>query len=287
MADRTTCIRCQRQIDRFAKSCVFCNWDQSEPVPPQPEQAAAPLYVPPPDNRARNRVLGIAGSVVLVITAFVVGTWVHGKDIKAPPGKNVPVIAENASQPQRSHVTLVPVSEGPSLPLLEQPITSAPPAAPGQQPGDATALPSDQYTAVAEKAKAMKKAAATSIDPRTLRGRAFQEEPTLPPPMASSQSQDSLSPRLEHREPAPARTEALPQYQPLPSFSVDRETTAHLTLTVGPDGHVKDIDVDDTIPGETARLVGAIQNWRFKPATENGIPVTSRVSVKITLHPHE
>jgi TonB family protein len=83
------------------------------------------------------------------------------------------------------------------------------------------------------------------------------------------------------------RTEAVPEYQPVPELHVDRDTTAHLLVTVGADGRVKDIEVVDSIPGETFRLIQAVQRWRFRPAMENGVPVTARVSVAITVRANE
>jgi len=58
-------------------------------------------------------------------------------------------------------------------------------------------------------------------------------------------------------------------------------------VTVGADGQVKNVDITEPIPGETSRLIESVQNWRFRPATENGTPVSARVSVTITLHPDE
>ena len=283
MTERKPCIRCQRQIDAYARSCPFCNWDQSETPSGIPETPASNYYVPPPDNRARNRLIGLCAFVTLVIVAFVVGTFIHGfeaAEAKAAQTK-YSTAAQNlpATAPLRSNVTLVPVNDTGPLAPLETPITSAPPQAPGQQPNDATALPADQYAAVAAKAKAQKKAA--SIDPRTLTGRAY-EEPEAPASLPFSESRR----RSEDVKPV-ERTEPFPEYEPLPHIHVDRDTTARLTLTIGPDGHVKDIDVNDSIPGETSKLIESVQNWRFRPATQNGIPVTARVSVTITLHPDE
>jgi len=54
--------------------------------------------------------------------------------------------------------------------------------------------------------------------------------------------------------------------------------------TFGADGRVKDINIIDPIPGATAKVIEAVQTWRFKPATENGTPVNARVPVTIILH---
>jgi hypothetical protein len=146
MNDNKTCIRCERPIDRYAKSCVYCNWDQATVYTPAPASAGGPSYVPPPDNRARNKMLMIAGGVALIILAFCIGTWIHGfepNEIKTAQGKEIPQTASAPAQPPlRSNVTLVPVTDGPPA-EIEQPLTSAPPQAPGQEASDATALPYD------------------------------------------------------------------------------------------------------------------------------------------------
>ena len=54
-------------------------------------------------------------------------------------------------------------------------------------------------------------------------------------------------------------------------------------LTVGTDGRVHDIDVVEPMSGDMGRLIGAVQSWRFKPAMQNGIAVTSRFTVDINV----
>lgn len=321
MTDLKPCIRCERPIDRYAKLCVYCNWDQTDTAVPPPQAAqSATAYVPPPDNRARNRLLGAAGLAVLIIGAFMIGMFIHGADAKEVK----PIITEEASSPEnanrsRSNVTLVPIdASDPSLTVpVEQPITTAPALAPGQDPNDATALPSDQYAAAAAKVKEQQKAQQEAVDPRSLRGRAYEppvaERPAPQPqneteqaqPQSRSESQsqsqsqsreqtstadnrERATPAPENdRRPALGRTEAYPEYKPLPQINVDRDTTARLILTVGADGRVKGIDITEPIPGETSKLIGAVQKWRFRPATENGAPVSARVAVTITLHGNE
>ena len=274
------CLKCERPIDRWAKLCVYCNWDQSQAYVPPPPSNIPPSYTPPPDNRARNRMLTIGSLVALIIFAFVFGTWYHGFEPKELKNAEVAqTTTAPAGLPQRSNVTLVPATEGAPASYIEQPLTSAPPQAPGQDASDATALPSDQYAAVAAKAKAQKAAKTNApVDPREVRGQAVEEAPAAP--MASS-SQPTAAPTSAERV---TRTEAYPEYKPMPAIHVDRETTARLVLTVGADGRVKDINIIDPIPGGTAKVIEAVQTWRFRPATENGTPVNARVPVTIILH---
>jgi TonB family protein len=240
---RKSCVRCNRQIDALAKNCLYCNWDQTATPPSKPKaQSAAAHYVPPPDNRARNKVLGIVGFAALLIIAFVVGSFVHGfesKEVKAAQPKAMN--AENAPpaepKPQAS-VTLVPVEEG------------APTST--QQLPDSTAMMSQQLGA-------------------------------QPQPTSTTTQPQSRSAAVARTAPRP-HTEPVPEYQPVPPIRVDRETTARLSLTIGRDGRVKDIDVLNSVAGETPRLINAVQNWRFRPATVSGQPVPSRFTVNITFH---
>ena len=292
MTDRKSCIRCGRSIDEFARTCPFCNWDQTQIPPPPEETVAAPLYVPPEQRPWRNKIIGVGAFIALIVGAFLVGTLIHGfepAEVKAAQTKD-----ESAPAPHRSNVTLVPVSGSDGL---EEPITTAPAAAPGQQPNDATALPADQYAAAAARAKAQQEAEekkkSTMIDPRTLTGNAYQPsqrvaDTALPRRSMASSAAQSNENSTEQPESAPMsmRTSAYLQYKPLPHIPVDHDITARLSLTVDPEGHVSDVDVSETVP-DMPRLLAAVQNWRFKPATENGVPVTSRVSVDITFRANE
>jgi len=293
MADRKTCVRCGRPIDAYARACPFCNWDQSEAPPARVETPTTqPAYVPPSDNPWRPKIIAIIAFVALVVIAFVIGTFIHGFDaseVKAAQNRNGASPAHSTAAPPPAHniVTLVPVTDGNALPSVEQPITSAPPQAEGQQSSDATALPADEYAAAAARAKAQKKAAGPSLDPRTITGTSFE-----PPPRRAEREPPTKTESTPPR-PAPeprrvvARTEPVPEYQPVPEIHVNRDTTARLFLTIGPDGLVQDIDIAEAIPGETSKLIRAVQSWRFKPATENGVPVTARFSVDITIHANE
>ena len=246
--------------------------------PPQPDLAAPPPYVPPVDQRARNRVVGIVALATLIVVAFAVGMLMHGfepNEIKASQEKPAATTTAPLKPSPKSDVTLVPATDTDVNPVVEQPLTSAPPQAPGQQPNDATALPADQYTALSAQVKAQREAAPASVDPRTVHGDVY------------GGGEPRTRRRAENASLQQNRTNAYPEYKPLPDIRVDRDTTARLVLTVGADGRVKDIDITDPIPGETPKLIGAVQRWRFRPATENGIPVPAKVAVAITLHGNE
>lgn len=290
MAERKPCVRCERPIDANARSCVYCNWDQglARPVvtaaPP-----AAPAYVPPPDTRVRNRILGAIAFVALVIIAFVIGSLVHGSDPSQAKASQTPAhpSTTQADGRPRADVTLVPVDGSGSM-QSEAPITSAPAQAPSAgnvevngDRTDATALPSGEYSAAAQRAKAERDIRTNNgmIDPRTISGGVDR---AVPVPVNREPRQ--APPRAIRVASAP-HTEPIPLYQPVPPLRVDRPTSARLFLTVGTDGRVHDIDIAQSIPGEMPRLIASVQNWRFKPATQNGQPVTSTFSVDINVRP--
>lgn len=285
MAERKPCVRCERPIDANARSCVYCNWDQSlaRPVVTAPPQVS-PAYVPPPDTRVRNRILGASAFAALVIIAFVVGSLVHGSDpSQAKASQTQAHPAAQAEGGPRADVTLVPVDGGSMQ--SEAPITSAPAQAPSAgnvevngDRTDATALPSGEYSAAAQRAKAERDVRTGNgmIDPRTISG---SVDRAVPVNLEARQA-----PRAVRVASAP-HTEPIPLYQPVPPLRVDRPTSARLFLTVGTDGRVHDIDIAQSIPGEMPRLIASVQNWGFKPATQNGQPVTSTFSVDINVRP--
>jgi hypothetical protein len=232
----------------------------------------------------RNRIVGASAFVALVIIAFVVGSLVHGSDpAKASQTAAHPASTAQAEGGSRANVTLVPVDGGSMQ--SEPPITSAPAQAPtagnvevNGDRTDATALPSGEYSAAAQRAKAERDVRTSNgiIDPRTIPGGVERAVPV--------DREHRQAPRVIRVASAP-HTQPIPLYQPVPPLRVNRPTSARLFLTVGTDGRVHDIDVAQSIPGEMPRLIASVQNWRFKPATQNGQPVTSTFSVDINVRP--
>ena len=291
MEDKKRCVRCDRAIDAYARICPYCNWDQSEPVPAVTEQpvATAPVYVPPPERTWRSLIKPGIGAVVLLVAAFVVGFFVHGNE---PPNDAPQPISKEGTAPTptapRPDVTLVPVTD---TSPLDQPITSAPLPNPAQgvpqeyQRSDATAVSSAEYAQLAERVKAEKKSQAL-IDPRTLTGAAYAQ---APPPRRPAEESDPAMASSASDEPGRIviSTRPVPEYQPYPDISVSEASTARLNLTIGPDGRVQEVNVVNGVPGQTARIIETVQRWRFKPATENGQPVTAQFGVDLSFKPDE
>ena len=225
MAERKPCLRCERPIDANARSCVYCNWDQGITERPAPAAApAAPKYVPPRDTRMRNRILGAIAFVALVVIAFVVGSLVHGSDpsqakaSQTPAHPSAPTV--QAEGGPKADVTLVPVDGGGSM-QSETPITTAPPQAPSAgnvdvngDRTDATALPSGEYSAAAQRAKAERDVRTNNgmIDPRTIAGGADRPAPTNGTPMnpTAPRPQTAVPPRSQPMTPLSANGSLIP-----------------------------------------------------------------------------
>ncbi|HEX6641079.1 MAG TPA: energy transducer TonB, partial [Thermoanaerobaculia bacterium] len=198
--------------------------------------------------------------------------------------------ARQSSAVRRADTPLVPVDgagEGPAG--IEQPITSAPVSAePGAasndyQRSDATAVSATEYAELAKRAQAEKKRMAAAVDPRSLTGPAYAQAPPRRRTLAQSAPATASAPFGEApraQRAVTASTRPIPQYQPLPQISASG--TARLSLTVGPDGRVKQVDIERPLQRNTAQLLSAVRSWRFKPATVNGNPVSAPYSVEIT-----
>lgn len=289
MTDKKPCIRCERAIDPYAKICPYCNWDQANAsVPPAQPATAAPAYVPPQERDWRRMLMMIGGFVLLLIASFAVGAWINSDD--APKNAPEPVTSQEqapVSTTKRSDLTLVPVTAAD----LEQPITSAPATTVAEgvpaeyQRSDATAVSSEEYARLAARAKA-ERAAANMVDPRSIRGPAYAQAP--PRPRRDPEDiPDTMTSAAGEPKRALLGTRPVPQYQPLPHISVTEPTTARLELIVGADGRVKEVNLKDSIPGQTPKLIAAVQSWRFKPAMRGGEAVEAPFTVDISFLPNE
>lgn len=272
------CVRCERRVDVWARLCPFCNWMQSETPPPRGERpAAARTQLPREATEWRAPALMLSGIAALLVASFAVGALVHARSTPEPDA------SEAASSPAdatpRANVTLEPVTE--PIAGIEQPITTAPAAGPAGgvlpevQRADVTAASSEQYAQMAKLARSEKlRASRPFADPRTV---------TALPAWAAGgkEARKPERPRVAmHLRPEP-------ESQPLPAIEVTRDATARLELLVGADGRVLEVNVRKPIPGNTAKLISAVQAWKFKPAMENGVPVAAPFTVDISFNANE
>lgn len=293
MREEHPCIRCARSIDTWAKICPFCNWNQGVAPPAQdpPKPTAVTDYRPPSEYDLKKKAIFAGAGVLALVAAFAVGMVINQDD--AP--KTAPKTAEEqlADELQARQTTSVKRADTPLVLVngpagIEQPITSAPlTAEPGMgssdyQRSDATAVSATEYAELAKRAKAEKQQTA-AVDPRSLTGPAYAEPPrprrTTPSPTSSA----SASTDAATLQRAAGRTRPIPEYQPLPHIS--SAGTARLSLMIGADGRVKQIEIERPLRRNTAQLLSAVQSWRFKPATVNGDPVAAPYSVEISFKP--
>lgn len=321
MSEQKQCIRCERAIDQWSKLCPFCNWDQNNAdVPAQtvaPKQVID--YKPEDDLKEQLKRKGrFAGAGVLVLVAsFLIGMVINSDDAVDEAPVPIDEQAEKVAPVRKADTPLVPTGERGGI---EQPITSAPVGeATPQQPSngydrsDATAVSSSEYNQLAQKAKKERERMSAIVDPRTITGAAYAQSRRTAPPvrqtppqqLASAQglpvppgaAPQATAPPLagnDNTPPPPAmknepaqprprraaiRTRPVPVHQPLPQIYA--RGNARLTLIIGADGRVRDVNIEKPLSRNTADLVAAVQRWRFKPATEDGEPVSAPYSVDI------
>jgi periplasmic protein TonB len=281
------CTRCARKIDASAKICPYCNWDQSlaPPAHEPPKPQAVMDYRPPEEYDLRKKAMFAGVGALTLVAAFAVGMVINsdGAPKTAPKTVEEQVAdeqeARRTSSVKRADTPLVPV-EGPAG--IEQPITSAPVSTnPGMdsdyQRSDATAVSASDYAELAKRAQAEKKRLAATVDPRLMTGPAY-----VPPPprrqVAPPTDAGSSSPQPQRG--IAMRTRPVPLSQPMPSIS--STGTARLSLMIGADGRVKEVDIERALGRDTAALISSVRSWRFKPATLNGEPIAAPYSVEIS-----
>jgi TonB family protein len=288
MTEKAPCVRCARNIDAWAKICPFCNWDQSAAPPTHepPKPVAVTDYRPPSEYDLKKKAIFVGIGILLLIAAFGIGVVINKND--APKVAPKTVEEQVAEEQQAQRVSPVKRADTPLVPMdgpagIEQPITSAPLSPePGGAPNDyqrtdATAVSATEYAEMAKRANAEKQRTAQAIDPRSLTGPAYAQAPPSPrrvaPATPSSRAADV-------QRAATLSTRPVAQYQPLPHLS--GAGTARLSLMIGADGRVTDINIERPLQRNTAQLLSAVQSWRFKPATVNGRPVAAPYSVEIS-----
>jgi TonB family protein len=299
MSDKKPCVRCGRGIDEWSVLCPFCNWEQKVPPPAAQEAPAiANAYRPPPEFDLKRKGLMVLGGALLLIASFGIGMFINRSDTPTRTPKTVDEQvaeheAEAVSRPRRADTPLVPVAGGEAIP---QPFTSVPAEVPegavanDYQRTDATAVSAAEYSQIAQRAEAERARDATLVDPRTLTGPAYAQAPRPPQPTQpprTTPAKPAASSRAAAPSQAPAQgsaastTRPVPEHRPIPQIRASG--TARVTLIVGPDGRVQRVNIDQPLrSGSTAQLVSTLQQWRFKPAMQNGRPVTAPYTVELS-----
>lgn len=323
MAARKECLHCRRSIDAAARVCPYCNREQDasrhvEPRPTVPlppiESAPQPRVTPKKIRREwSTRALLIFAVAAVLMASFAVGGLVYGLGKRGEPNKSdeerATQLADNVMRPERDFPQLTLVPEADPTATIGRSITSAPVPDPDHklpaefQRSDATALPATEYARIIEQSRApadRPPPMPVSVDPRTVStpppgagAVAPQSEESTASPQEPSEvpKRESIGERedSEARADSVVRTKPVPIYQPLPGTKdwEGESGTMRFRLTIAPSGRVTEIRVLETMPGMTGKMIAAIQKWRFKPATENGVPVEGTFMVDISFNPSE
>lgn len=290
--EQKPCVRCERLVDPFARICPFCNWDQELP-PPKENPLASSIALEEEQaqladqrRQRRKRILLTAGIAALLLATFAIGSFVSrlGRKPRTPEEETPVAVSQHPAQSptQLTDLRLVPVdltsTVGGSITSVPQQSGGPADAAAGDR-SDATALPSQQYSELVRRSSQQPVAqagGADTLDPRTIVAKPIPQirRPAPAPAAAATAAADGQpagEPDREDEGEQPLRTRPEPISQPLPDLNV--QGTARFRLRIGADGRVKEVEVLQAIPGATPRLISAVQQWKFKPATENGRPV--------------
>jgi hypothetical protein len=94
-------------------------------------------------------------------------------------------------------------------------------------------------------------------------------------PATASSARDEFSP------PAPLAAPSIRSVVGVPGYE---NAIVKLTLVVDAQGVPQQVNTLGLIPVETRELVvRAVKTWKFRPATRNGVPVTTRVILPLQL----
>jgi TonB family protein len=104
-------------------------------------------------------------------------------------------------------------------------------------------------------------------------------------PTASLELDECNAVRVQHSKnqiPLPLHTPS-PEYA-ISSASPKADGVVRLLVTVGEDGKVKDIQVEEPLGGDMVQqAVAVVKNWTYAPALRDGTPVSARISVEVHL----
>jgi hypothetical protein len=75
-----------------------------------------------------------------------------------------------------------------------------------------------------------------------------------------------------------------PVYEPVPSIRLAADYVCNVNLMISASGSVTSVEMCDGPSSLTKPLTAAVLTWRFKPATDNGVPVPASFMVAISFH---
>ena len=308
MHEKRPCPRCGREIDAVAKICPYCNADplstpRTVPATGSAQSSAAATRPTPVAARGPKKLV-IAAIAAAAVAIAVIGGLIFlamsddgdGDRATETTTRVVSTEATSSQTPSSEYPQLTLGSQDPTSPMSRS-VTTTPVSQPNVdipaelQREDATALPSTEYAAILERSRAQEKrqpsAGSGAVDPRSITA----PSPIPPAPRPQRRAEDPASAQEREPETPPTRSASnddsrppTPIAQPLPRFSsyeLRQSGTVRLRLTVGADGRVKEVDLLETLPGITPKVIQAVQQWRFRPAERNGNAVEGTFTTDI------
>jgi protein TonB len=253
---------------------------------PQVAQTSAPTPVPPAGEAERVVDEPLPEPPPLEDRVSVV-------DLTAPV--EVPSSAERAptqaADPADTPARSLETVTAPAFGSTETPVAEATPKS-AEAPVDPAAASSEPVEAAA--VPVIRRAQTPPQDPLTAPATATKTETTgeAPPPQRVAPTADVEPEETETPEVEPAATEPVvvppqvlqrvePKYSAKAVKSVDNPVVA-LRVLVDQQGKIARVLVDEGIPGSELEgaAVSAVLRWRFRPATENGVPVKAWTTVR-------
>jgi serine/threonine protein kinase len=241
----------------------------SAPYIPAPMQQIMPYAVPRPPRRRPNR-LGVILLIGLGLVAAVLAILLVTKHPdEAPATRPDPPVAI-AQVPQ------------PPPPVVAPPSTPTPPP-PVDKPPVVATNPQRPRPGSHDKAHATHHVAEVEPQP--------PPDPTPPPPVAQPEPPKPQpvpvppEPAKPTRTPVVAATAVSKVSGDLPVMRGDHDGDVLVKMCIDDGGKVTSVKVVKTSPGMPADLVGALQNWRYKPYLKDGNaePVCFALSLRVVV----
>jgi protein TonB len=104
------------------------------------------------------------------------------------------------------------------------------------------------------------------------------------PPAAPPAAGLAPPPTIETRP--VAIEQGLPSWVPTDTLSRRSSFSGAVLVRIGTDGRVESAEIERGVhPTYDAALIRAARQWRYQPATRNGLPIASELTVEVTLRP--
>ncbi len=105
------------------------------------------------------------------------------------------------------------------------------------------------------------------------------------PPMRISEREEEPGSEVQQAEPvltAPRRTTYVPPEYPAIARRMELQGDVIVRATITPEGDVTDIVVAGSIRHLDEAAVAAVRQWKFEPATQDGVPVAVEATLTVT-----